>query len=91
MPNKMMVIITTTKPQMRTSRSSGEYLLFVIIGLLFFNLWWFNLVCQNRGYKVFRTSLGKQASGLLALRQVKFIRILANIAVSVLASTKQKN
>jgi hypothetical protein len=86
MPARMTVIITTTKPQILTSISSGVNLLFSI-----FNLWWFNLVCQDRGYKIFGTGLGEQASGLLALRKVKFIRILANIAVSVFTPTQQNN
>lgn len=66
-------------------KSSGVSLLFNI-----FYLWRFNrFVGQNRGYKIFRTGLSEQTPGFLALRKVKFVRILANIAVSVFASRKQ--
>jgi hypothetical protein len=82
----MTVIITTTKPQILTSISSGVNLLFSI-----FNLWWFNLVCQNRGNKVFRTGLGEQASGLLAFFEFKVVWVLASISVSVFTSCQQEN
>jgi hypothetical protein len=86
MPNKMMVIIITTKPQMRTSTSSGVYLLFVIIGLLFFNLGWFNFGGQDRCYKILRTGLSEQTTRFLALRQVKLVWVLAHISIPVFTS-----
>jgi hypothetical protein len=46
------------------------------------------LFLQDRGYKIFRALLGKQALGLLALFGGEVVRVLAGIPVSILTTSQ---
>jgi hypothetical protein len=68
----------TTNPHTLTSISLG-----VNFGF------WLNFLLQDGCYKIFRAHLSKQAFGLLTLRLVKVVRVLAWIPVDIFASSKQ--
>jgi hypothetical protein len=85
MPANMTVIITTTKPQILTSISSG----FSLYCWLDLNGFRFNFLLQYRGYQILRTGLCKLTSRFLTLSQVKVIRILAGIAIPVFTGHQQ--
>jgi hypothetical protein len=78
MPNRMIVIITTTKPQIRTSISSG-------VNLFWFDSIGFHLLFKHWGNKIFGARLCELASRFLALRQVELVGVLTDVSILVLA------
>ena len=86
MPARMIVIITTTNPQILTSISSGLNLLFNLNGFS-----WLNFLLQYWCDKVFRTGLCEQTARLLALFEIKVVWVLAGVAVAVFTPSKQCN
>ena len=80
-PKRITVIATTTKPQIRTSISSG----FSFCAGVLFRL--INLFLQYRGYEVFRTGLSELTSRLLTLLSMKVIRVLTVITISIFTAS----
>ena len=76
-PAKITVTMPTTKAHTLISISAG-----VRGGLLGL---FCNFFLQNRGYKVLRTILGKQAFRFLTLRLAEVVWVLAWVAVIIVA------
>jgi hypothetical protein len=82
----MRVTTTMTKDRVRASISSAVNRSRLGLGVNRSNRISFNFLLQYRGYKVFWAVLSKLTTGLLATSITEVVRVLAKVAVLVLAT-----